>query len=75
MTRSSGAATTHTYYHHPTQQPKKYLKPCDMPSFEVGRILGTGSFGRVSFARHKSTGTLVAIKEMSKAEVRERERW
>ena len=46
-----------------------------MPSFEVGRILGTSSFGRVSFARHKSTGTLVAIKEMSKAEVREGERW
>lgn len=41
-----------------------------MPSFEIGRILGTGSFGRVSFARHKSTGTFVAIKVLSKAEVR-----
>ena len=48
---------------------RKHLKPCDMVAFDVGRVLGTGSFGRVSFARHKETGTLVAIKVLSKAEI------
>ncbi|EEH54722.1 uncharacterized protein MICPUCDRAFT_44677 [Micromonas pusilla CCMP1545] len=37
--------------------------------FDVGRVLGTGSFGRVSFAKHKPTGALVAIKVLSKSEV------
>ena len=36
---------------------------------DVGRVLGTGSFGRVSFAKHISSGALVAIKVMSKSEV------
>lgn len=63
-----------THQHHQARSvysAKKHLKPCDLPSFELGRVLGTGSFGRVSFARHRPTGTLVAIKVLSKAEVRE----
>ena len=49
--------------------PPKRLSPCDPSAFDVGRVLGTGSFGRVSFAKHRSTGALVAIKVMSKSEV------
>lgn len=64
--------TTHQHHQaHSVYAAKKHLKPCDLPSFELGRVLGTGSFGRVSFARHRSTGTLVAIKVLSKAEVRD----
>jgi serine/threonine protein kinase len=40
-----------------------------LSDFEVGPILGTGSFGRVSLAKHKQTGSLVAIKCLSKAHI------
>ena len=52
-----------------TPSPPKRLSPCDLSAFDVGRVLGTGSFGRVSFAKHISSGALVAIKVMSKSEV------
>ena len=44
------------------------LEPCDgIDDFVVDRILGTGSFGRVVFAKHKATKTNCAIKILSKA--------
>ena len=45
------------------------LGSCRLEDFEVGRVLGTGSFGRVSVARHKATGAICAIKALSKAHV------
>lgn len=36
---------------------------------QVGRVLGTGSFGRVSLARHRATGLVCAIKALSKAHI------
>ena len=45
------------------------LEPCQLSDFEMGRVLGTGSFGRVSLARHRPTGTVVAIKALSKAHI------
>ena len=44
------------------------LEPCTgIDDFTVDRILGTGSFGRVVFAKHKATKTNCAIKILSKA--------
>jgi serine/threonine protein kinase len=37
--------------------------------FDVGVTLGTGSFGRVRFAIHRTTGKRCAIKMLKKAEV------
>ncbi len=43
------------------------LDACRLADFAVGRVIGTGSFGRVSLARHRATGTLCAVKALSKA--------
>lgn len=45
------------------------LGTCRLEDYEVGRVLGTGSFGRVSLARHKASGAVCAIKALSKAHV------
>lgn len=45
------------------------LEACRLDDFEVGRVLGTGSFGRVSLARHRGTGMVCAIKALSKAHI------
>ncbi len=45
------------------------LDVCKLGDFEVGRVLGTGSFGRVSLARHKGSGAVCAIKALSKAHI------
>ena len=47
----------------------KALPPCLLKDFKVERVLGTGSFGRVSLARHVATGRVCAIKALSKATV------
>ncbi|CAG9461379.1 unnamed protein product [Pedinophyceae sp. YPF-701] len=45
-----------------------FLEPCaSIDDFEVGRVLGTGTYGIVQVARHVATGTRVAIKSISKA--------
>jgi serine/threonine protein kinase len=41
----------------------------DMSDFDVGKVVGAGTFGRVAVALHRRTGTPVAIKTMSKSEV------
>jgi len=43
--------------------------PISLNDFDVGVTLGTGSFGRVRFATHKSTSSFWAIKMLKKAEV------
>lgn len=40
-----------------------------MTDFAIGPVLGTGSFGRVSLARHNATGVMCAIKALSKSHV------
>ncbi|KAL4424995.1 hypothetical protein ABPG77_002880 [Micractinium sp. CCAP 211/92] len=45
------------------------LDACRLEDFELGRVLGTGSFGRVSLARHHGTGMVCAIKALSKAHI------
>lgn len=35
----------------------------------MGPVLGTGSFGRVCLARHKSSGAIVAIKSLLKSQI------
>ncbi|GAB4820560.1 hypothetical protein N2152v2_007606 [Parachlorella kessleri] len=40
-----------------------------LEDFELVRILGTGSFGRVSLAKHKRNGAICAIKALSKAHI------
>lgn len=45
------------------------LESCRLEDFEMGRVLGTGSFGRVSLARHRATGVVCAIKALSKAHI------
>ena len=43
--------------------------PLNLSDFDIGVTLGTGSFGRVRFVTHKSTGSFWAIKMLKKAEV------
>jgi len=46
------------------------LEPCNsVDDFQVDRILGTGSFGRVNLAIHKKTGAVCALKCLSKSQV------
>lgn len=40
-----------------------------LEDFDLGVTLGTGSFGRVKFATHRSTGSIWAIKMLKKSEV------
>lgn len=49
-----------------SQQPAKQATSA-LP--QVGRVLGTGSFGRVSLARHRASGQVCAIKALSKAHI------
>lgn len=41
----------------------------NLKDFEVGRTLGTGSFGRVLLVRHRSTGTYYALKKLRKVDL------
>lgn len=43
--------------------------PLCLDDFDIGVTLGTGSFGRVRFVTHKTTGSFWAIKMLKKAEV------
>jgi serine/threonine protein kinase len=43
--------------------------PMELGHFDLGVTLGTGSFGRVRFVTHKTTGSHWAIKMLKKAEV------
>lgn len=45
------------------------MQTCSANDFEMGRILGTGSFGRVALAKHKPTNTVVAIKSLLKSHI------
>lgn len=38
-----------------------------LADYELGRIIGTGSFGRVHIARHKQSSGTFVIKALSKA--------
>lgn len=49
------------------QAPK--LGPCVLADFDIGKVLGTGSFGRVSLAFHRATGVWCALKTLVKAHV------
>ena len=44
-------------------------RPWTLEDFTVGRILGTGSFGRVVLATHKLSSSTCAIKMLSKAHI------
>ncbi|KAJ9523092.1 hypothetical protein QJQ45_023916, partial [Haematococcus lacustris] len=44
------------------------LQPCNcLAHFEMGRVIGSGSFGRVHIVRHLATGGIYVIKTISKA--------
>lgn len=45
------------------------LEAASLADFEVGKVLGTGSFGRVCLARHHATGSWCAIKTLLKAHI------
>jgi protein kinase A len=51
------------------QQIRTLPTPLSLDDFDVGVTLGTGSFGRVRFVTHKTTGSFWAIKMLKKAEV------
>jgi protein kinase A len=40
-----------------------------LQDYDVMQTLGTGSFGRVRLAKHKSSGDFVALKMLKKAEI------
>lgn len=39
--------------------------------YELGKVVGQGAYGRVILSRHKVTGDVVAIKEVSKKQISE----
>jgi len=43
------------------------LHAASLADFHVGRVIGAGSFGRVSVARHTASGAVCVIKALSKA--------
>ncbi|GMH37500.1 hypothetical protein BSKO_05373 [Bryopsis sp. KO-2023] len=45
------------------------LGTCKLKDFDVGKVLGTGSFGRVFIAKHKPSGLTCAVKALSKAQI------
>lgn len=45
------------------------LDNCHISDFELGDILGTGSFGRVYFAHHIPTTLVCCVKSMAKAAI------
>ena len=51
----------------PTQPPPALPPGTCLTSFTLGPVLGTGSFGRVTLAKHVATGAVVALKALSKA--------
>jgi serine/threonine protein kinase len=53
----------------PATEKKLNLNPCCLADFDLGPILGTGSFGRVHLAKHKKTGAVTAIKMLSKSQI------
>lgn len=53
----------------PHHTPHQSLFENRMHDFEIGTVVGTGTFGRVQIGLHKKTGTPVAIKTLSKSEV------
>ena len=46
----------------------------DLSSYEFIRTLGTGAFGRVRLAQHRTSGEYIAIKSMKKFHLEVRER-
>ncbi len=43
--------------------------PLCREDFEFGKVLGTGSFGRVCLAVHKERGLVCAVKALSKSHI------
>ena len=43
--------------------------PLCRDDFEFGKVLGTGSFGRVCLAVHKEKGLVCAVKALSKSHI------
>ena len=44
-------------------------KKIKLSDYDMNRVLGSGSFGRVKLAKNKSDGRYVAIKILKKAEI------
>ena len=44
-------------------------KKINLSDYDMNRVLGSGSFGRVKLAKNKSDGRYVAIKILKKAEI------
>ena len=61
---SASAASGAGFEHTPSLPPNLQLS-----DFELGKTVGTGSFGRVCVATHKHTGTFWAIKQLAKTAV------
>lgn len=51
----------------PTQPAAQFWPNCSEADFELGRVIGTGSFGRVRLAVHKASGAVCAVKTISKS--------
>ncbi|KAI5076604.1 hypothetical protein GOP47_0008669 [Adiantum capillus-veneris] len=58
---------TTTPQHEELITPKVKLGRCRIEDFEMGRVIGTGSFGRVYLAHKKANGQVFATKALSKA--------
>ncbi|MCO5569398.1 hypothetical protein L7F22_023110 [Adiantum nelumboides] len=48
---------------------KVWFENCEIDDFELGQMIGAGTFGQVFIARHVKTNIVCAIKSMSKAAI------
>lgn len=66
--RPNSAAATDTRTHAQSCMPENVPK-INLSDYEVGRTLGTGSFGRVLLVRQRRTGAYFALKKLRKVDL------
>jgi aurora kinase, other len=73
LSSSSSAALSNSNHHthNSTQERTAKGNRWKLDDFEIGKPLGNGKFGRVYLAREKSTQYIVALKVLSKRQIRE----
>ncbi|ORY38812.1 Pkinase-domain-containing protein [Rhizoclosmatium globosum] len=70
LTTSVGEIRVHILF---KEHPKTAVKPLGVDDFEILRVLGKGSFGKVVQVRKKDTGRVYAMKILKKASIVERD--
>ena len=70
--RSSKSNGNNSTYHHPRMLKNQNINPGMIGDFKIGSKLGQGTFSKVCQGTHMPTGEKVAIKIMSKDQIKEK---